>query len=118
LSLLSTRHNYNTKFLTRIDYSSNKSGSLSEKNQVIVCTCSTGLLVVFDIMVTAGGTQTVAVKQTDGSYKLYGYKWFSSATDADMALTLARICDEHGCCTEVMICTLSPKKNCGPELWR
>ena len=26
-------------------------------------------------------------------YKLYGYKWFSSATDSDMALTLARIVD-------------------------
>jgi hypothetical protein len=37
------------------------------------------------------GTDTVAVKQSDGLYKLYGYKWFSSATDADVALTLARI---------------------------
>ena len=54
-------------------------------------------------MSTAGGTQTVAVKQSDGSYKLYGYKWFSSATDADMALTLARICDERGRHTEVSI---------------
>jgi hypothetical protein len=29
----------------------------------------------------------------DGSYNLHGYKWFSSATDSDMALTLARVVD-------------------------
>ena len=52
-----------------------------------------------DAMLTAKGTETVAVKQSDGSYKLYGYKWFSSATDADMALTLARDYDERGYCT-------------------
>ncbi|ODN04886.1 putative acyl-CoA dehydrogenase AidB [Orchesella cincta] len=44
----------------------------------------------------ANGTETVAVKQTDGSYKLFGYKWFSSATDADISLTLARIVDDKG----------------------
>jgi len=55
----------------------------------------------FDALFTASGTQTVAVKQSDGSYKLYGYKWFSSATDADVALTLACDCDEHGHSTEV-----------------
>ena len=27
---------------------------------------------------------------------MYGYKWFSSATDADIALTLARIADKDG----------------------
>ena len=43
----------------------------------------------------AYGTETVAKLQSDGSYKLYGYKWFSSATDADMTLTLARVLDEH-----------------------
>lgn len=36
------------------------------------------------------------MKQADGTYKLYGYKWFSSATDADMSLTLARIADSEG----------------------
>ncbi len=43
----------------------------------------------------AGGTETVAVLQpgTTDQYKLYGYKFFSSATDADVALTLARIAD-------------------------
>ncbi|XP_071964076.1 acyl-CoA dehydrogenase family member 11-like isoform X1 [Antedon mediterranea] len=42
------------------------------------------------------GTETLAVPQHDGSYKLHGFKWFSSATDADMTLTLARIVDESG----------------------
>lgn len=44
----------------------------------------------------ANGTETVAVPQSDGSYRLYGYKWFTSATDADMTLTLARVQDMTG----------------------
>lgn len=44
----------------------------------------------------ANGTETIAVPQSDGSYKLFGYKWFSSATDSDMTLTLARVVDENG----------------------
>ena len=44
----------------------------------------------------AHGTETTAKAQDDGTYKLCGYKWFSSATDADMTLTLARICDNDG----------------------
>lgn len=44
----------------------------------------------------ANGTETVAVPQPDGSYKLHGYKWFTSATDADMTLTLARVQDSTG----------------------
>ncbi|XP_070571737.1 acyl-CoA dehydrogenase family member 11-like isoform X1 [Ptychodera flava] len=43
----------------------------------------------------AGGTETVAVPQEDGTFKLYGYKWFSSATDSNMTLALARIVDEN-----------------------
>lgn len=46
----------------------------------------------------ANATETVAYKQHDGSFKLYGYKWFTSATDADMVLTLARISDETDVC--------------------
>lgn len=42
------------------------------------------------------GTETVALKQVEGSYSLHGYKWFSSATDSDMALTLARVMDSQG----------------------
>lgn len=42
------------------------------------------------------GTETVARRQQDGWFKLYGFKWFTSATDADMTLTLARITDAHG----------------------
>jgi alkylation response protein AidB-like acyl-CoA dehydrogenase len=38
----------------------------------------------------------VAVPQSDGTYRLFGYKWFSSATDSDMTLTLARIVGEDG----------------------
>ena len=49
------------------------------------------------------GTETVAVSQSDGRYRLYGYKWFSSASDSDMTLTLARIADENGQVTEVYI---------------
>lgn len=37
-----------------------------------------------------GGTRTSAVKQSDGTWKLYGKKWFTSAVTADMALALAR----------------------------
>ncbi|CAG2178245.1 unnamed protein product, partial [Oppiella nova] len=44
----------------------------------------------------AGGTETVAVPMGRDMFKLYGYKWFSSATDADIALTLARIADDEG----------------------
>ncbi|XP_041377829.1 acyl-CoA dehydrogenase family member 11-like [Gigantopelta aegis] len=44
----------------------------------------------------AGGTETVAKLQPDGSYTLHGYKWFSSANDSDMAFTLARPLDDDG----------------------
>ena len=37
-----------------------------------------------------GRTQTVARKGEDGLWRLYGTKWFSSATTSEMALTLAR----------------------------
>ncbi|NXR40507.1 ACD11 dehydrogenase, partial [Zosterops hypoxanthus] len=47
----------------------------------------------------ANGTETVARKQPDGTYRLYGFKWFTSAADSDMALTLARIADAEGQCT-------------------
>ena len=42
------------------------------------------------------GTETIAVHQGGNHYKLYGYKWFSSATDSDMTLTLARVVDSMG----------------------
>ncbi|XP_073527624.1 acyl-CoA dehydrogenase family member 11-like isoform X2 [Phyllobates terribilis] len=44
----------------------------------------------------AHGTETVAHAQGDGTYKLYGYKWFTSATDSDMSLTLGRVIDAQG----------------------
>jgi len=43
-----------------------------------------------------GSTETQAVLGEDGRYRLFGYKWFSSATDSDMALTLARMEDREG----------------------
>ncbi|NXF08570.1 ACD11 dehydrogenase, partial [Smithornis capensis] len=48
----------------------------------------------------ANGTETVARKQPDGTYRLYGFKWFTSAADSDMALTLARIADDEGQCPQ------------------
>ena len=30
----------------------------------------------------ANGTETYAIHQKEDFYKLYGYKWFSSATDS------------------------------------
>ncbi|NXY84944.1 ACD11 dehydrogenase, partial [Alcedo cyanopectus] len=44
----------------------------------------------------ANGTQTVARKQPDGTYCLYGFKWFTSAADSDVTLTLARVEDAEG----------------------
>ncbi|EOA97695.1 Protein aidB, partial [Anas platyrhynchos] len=44
----------------------------------------------------ANGTETVARKQPDGTYRLYGFKWFTSAADSDVTLTLARIADAEG----------------------
>ena len=42
------------------------------------------------------GCETIAVPKPDGTYRLHGYKWFSSATDSNMAMTLARIVDADG----------------------
>lgn len=38
-----------------------------------------------------GGTSTVARPDGNGGYRLYGTKWFTSATTSEMAMTLARI---------------------------
>lgn len=38
----------------------------------------------------SSGTETIAVPDTNDLYKLYGYKWFTSATTADMSFTLAK----------------------------
>ncbi|RNA04176.1 acyl- dehydrogenase family member 11-like [Brachionus plicatilis] len=43
----------------------------------------------------SAGTETEAYLQSDDNYKLYGFKWFSSATDSDMTVTLARVMDEN-----------------------
>ncbi|KHJ95971.1 acyl-CoA dehydrogenase, middle domain protein [Oesophagostomum dentatum] len=44
----------------------------------------------------AGGCDTYAEHIEGDKYRLHGYKWFSSAVDADVALTLARIVGEDG----------------------
>ena len=51
----------------------------------------------------AAGTETVATELdiSKNLYSLNGYKWFSSATDADMSITLARIEDSKGNVTQV-----------------
>ena len=36
-------------------------------------------------------TQTLALKSPEGSFNLYGYKWFTSATDSQMTMTLGKI---------------------------
>lgn len=54
----------------------------------------------------AGGTETLAMRQSDGSFSLYGYKWFTSATDSNMALTLARIVDDKGSTVAVRVQSL------------
>ncbi|NXC36357.1 ACD11 dehydrogenase, partial [Campylorhamphus procurvoides] len=48
----------------------------------------------------ANGTETVARRQPDGTYRLYGFKWFTSAADSDVTLTLARIADAEGQCPQ------------------
>lgn len=42
-----------------------------------------------------GRTETVA-RLENGEYRLYGVKWFTSATTSQMAFTLARLEDENG----------------------
>src|SRR5207253_463023 len=37
-----------------------------------------------------GLTETIARAEGDGTFRLYGTKWFTSATTSEMALTLAR----------------------------
>ncbi|XP_074062420.1 acyl-CoA dehydrogenase family member 11-like [Macrotis lagotis] len=48
----------------------------------------------------AHGTETLALQQKDGTHRLFGFKWFTTSTDADMALTLARIVDHQGLITK------------------
>lgn len=40
--------------------------------------------------------------EPDGSYRLHGYKWFTSATDANMAFALARLANKDG--TVIQVC--------------
>lgn len=64
----------------------------------------------------ANGTETVARKQPDGTYRLYGFKWFTSAADSDMALTLARVVDAEGRVKQVSLIR-EPGKRAGAFLY-
>lgn len=57
-----------------------------------------------------GGNDTHAVVDNAslGRYRLYGHKWFSSATDTDMALTLARLEPEKVGSYPIQLQTYSP----------
>ena len=74
----------------------------------------------------SNGTETVALPDDDDevgvSHKLFGYKWFSSATDSDISFTLARINnqdklsmfflrtrDEDGHLNGIQVCTMYVK---------
>jgi len=46
-----------------------------------------------------GRTETIARQETGPWYRLHGTKWFTSATTAQMAMTLARIEDASGAAT-------------------
>lgn len=65
---------------------------------------------IFCSFLAANGTETVARKQPDGTYHLYGFKWFTSAADSDMALTLARIEDAEGHVKQVCSVVECPKE--------
>ena len=67
------------------------------------------IILVLHIFV-ANGTETIAVPQGDGStYRLFGYKWFSSATDADITLTLARVQNPDGTTQPVSIASANAR---------
>lgn len=47
-----------------------------------------------------GNTETIAEMGPDSQWRIYGFKWFSSATDADITMLLARAVDKDGNYTE------------------
>lgn len=55
----------------------------------------------------AGGCDTYAIKcegeEDQNKYRLFGYKWFTSTTDSEMTLTLARIVDANGATIPVSV---------------
>eukprot|EP00698_Gefionella_okellyi_P010059 TRINITY_DN2587_c0_g1_i1.p1 TRINITY_DN2587_c0_g1~~TRINITY_DN2587_c0_g1_i1.p1 ORF type:complete len:596 (+),score=108.96 TRINITY_DN2587_c0_g1_i1:270-1790(+) len=46
-----------------------------------------------------GRSETVARQTADNKFRLFGFKWFTSATDANMSLALARVVDQQGAST-------------------
>lgn len=43
-----------------------------------------------------GNSETLAYEQDDGTFRLHGYKFFTSATTSEMAIALARVVDRSG----------------------
>jgi len=63
----------------------------------------------------SAGTRTIAKKQEDGSYRLWGVKWFCSATTTDVAYTLARIEQKDGRLKKNLSCFLMRIRNVGDK---
>ncbi|KAJ6659116.1 hypothetical protein lerEdw1_019419 [Lerista edwardsae] len=61
----------------------------------------------------ANGTETVALKLPDGTYSLHGLKWFTTATDSDMTLTLARIMAADGRAEQQDLCPVDREDKAG-----
>lgn len=55
----------------------------------------------------------MAIPQADGSHRLHGFKWFTSATDADVTLTLARVQGRGGATAPVQRSSFSFHPNIG-----
>uniref|UniRef100_A0A7S1PI99 Acyl-coenzyme A oxidase n=1 Tax=Percolomonas cosmopolitus TaxID=63605 RepID=A0A7S1PI99_9EUKA len=58
----------------------------------------------------SGATETVALHENNDDYKLYGFKWFTSAIDAQVAFTLARIAPKGSTVDDVLNMTQEQKK--------
>lgn len=43
-----------------------------------------------------GNSETIAVKNKDGTYSISGYKFFTSASTSEATFMLARVVDEKG----------------------
>ena len=51
---------------------------------------------------TVGNSETLAVRNSEGTYDISGYKFFTSAITSEAALLLARVTDDKGEHTKVI----------------
>lgn len=63
----------------------------------------------------SGGTRTIAKQQADGSYRIWGVKWFCSATTTDVVYTLAKIEEKDGTFKKGLSCFLMRIRNLGDK---